>query len=142
VAAVLSVNAFADTAAARPFVWGAFDCALFAAEWVRAHALPDPGAPWRGRYRTRLGCERLLKREGGIVEVMARGAAIAQLTEAPKPAAGDVGVVYAAVMRRGAPDIGLVGGLCLGGERWAVLTDRGISVFETEAVKAWSLPHA
>lgn len=58
--------AFLRGALDRPFVFGDCDCAMTVANWVREAAGSDPGADLRGRYRTRLGWMRIVKREGGM----------------------------------------------------------------------------
>ncbi|EKF43973.1 hypothetical protein NA8A_04155 [Nitratireductor indicus C115] len=49
---------------ARPFAWGAFDCALFAAGAVAAMTGEDIASGYRGRYTSLAGGLRLLKRDG------------------------------------------------------------------------------
>jgi hypothetical protein len=52
-------------ASARPFVWGQHDCATWAFDLYRDLTDgPDHAALWRGRYRTRVGCGRVLRRLG------------------------------------------------------------------------------
>lgn len=48
----------------RPFEWGDFDCCLFAADCVQAMTGEDPAADFRGRYKTKLGAAKALKRIG------------------------------------------------------------------------------
>lgn len=52
-------------AQARPFVWGEHDCATWAFDLHRDLTDgPDHAALWRGRYHTRVGCGRVLRRLG------------------------------------------------------------------------------
>ena len=52
-------------ASTRPFAWGEHDCATWAFELYRDLTDgPDHAALWRGRYRTRIGCGRVLRRLG------------------------------------------------------------------------------
>jgi hypothetical protein len=52
-------------AQAQPFAWGAHDCATWAFDLHRDLTDgPDHAALWRGRYRTRIGCGRVLRRLG------------------------------------------------------------------------------
>lgn len=52
-------------AQAQPFAWGQHDCATWAFELYRDLTDgPDHAALWRGRYRTRIGCGRVLRRLG------------------------------------------------------------------------------
>ena len=52
-------------AQAQPFVWGQHDCATWAFDLHRDLTNgPDHAALWRGRYRTQVGCGRVLRRLG------------------------------------------------------------------------------
>lgn len=52
-------------AQAQPFIWGQHDCATWAFDLHRDLTDgPDHAALWRGRYRTRVGCARVLRRLG------------------------------------------------------------------------------
>ena len=53
-----------EGAAARPFVLGEWDCALFAAACIEAVTGIDGGATFRGRYKTAIGYQRVLRRAG------------------------------------------------------------------------------
>lgn len=58
---------------AMPFAWGSADCTTFAADCAAAQRSDDPFAHLRGRYSTRTGAARVLKREGGeMADVIAR----------------------------------------------------------------------
>lgn len=46
------------------FVWGEFDCALAMADLVEAMTGTDPGARFRGRYKTARGAAGALRRYG------------------------------------------------------------------------------
>lgn len=71
----------------EPFAWGRHDCALFLAGAVEAMTGEDYAAPFRGRYKTPLGAQRVLRKEG--FESLA-AVASAHLKEIP-PAAARVG---------------------------------------------------
>ena len=84
---------FLRRSAGEPFVWGERDCCLWAAEWIKQLTGRDVASEWRGCYRSRIGCHRLLKREGGLLTLIS---AIAEQngfapTELPQP--GDVVLV-------------------------------------------------
>jgi len=52
-----------------PFIWGEWDCALFAAECILSMTGVDVAKGYRGTYSTSFGAIRVLKREvGGYVE--------------------------------------------------------------------------
>ncbi|MBW8725455.1 MAG: hypothetical protein JF625_09915 [Inquilinus limosus] len=57
----------------------------------------DPMAAWRGRYRTALGLKRVLRRSGGMQEMLAAGMrSIGALQIDPAEAvAGDIGMILA-----------------------------------------------
>lgn len=48
----------------RPFVWGNWDCCLFAADAVLALTGVDHAATFRGRYRTERGARLALRKQG------------------------------------------------------------------------------
>jgi hypothetical protein len=104
---------FLNAAAARPTVWGVWDCHLWLADWVLAcRGGEDPAAALRGRYRTPLGARRLLKRAGGS-EAVVESAGLERLS-APEP--GCIGLLPVS----GGGGFDLIGGLYTG-QRWAVL---------------------
>lgn len=123
-------------AARTPFAWGRHDCLLWLADWAVANGHPDGGARWRGHYRTALGCQRLLRRHGGLVEV-ARISAEACGLPAIAPGdmrPGDVGVGVVAVTEWGEHATGLI----RTGLGWAVLGGpAGILVGQATPQAAW-----
>ena len=77
---------------AAPFVWGANDCALFAADAVKAQTGTDPAESLRGTYSTQVGAARVIKRDGGLQNIAAK--ALGEPLAGPLLAqAGDVGIV-------------------------------------------------
>lgn len=131
----MDLPAFLESALRRPFAWGRFDCALFAGAWAEALTGVDAGAPWRGRYSTALGCARLLKREGGLVAVMDRGAMLAGFTPTRTAFAGCVGAV--AVTGPRGPDLA---GAVFTGRRWALLTPGGLMFATPPPTAMWGCP--
>jgi hypothetical protein len=65
------------------FCWGAHDCCLFAADALAAITGADLASDLRGKYASRLGAARLLKKHGGL-----RAIADARLERIPTLAAG------------------------------------------------------
>tara|TARA_R110002012_G_scaffold101777_2_gene241138 strand:- start:187 stop:540 length:354 start_codon:yes stop_codon:yes gene_type:complete len=63
---------FFKRAQQEPFRWGQNDCALWVASYVYEQTGVDPAKILRGRYKTALGCHRLLKKEGGLLAVSKR----------------------------------------------------------------------
>lgn len=119
---------FLDDMARRPFVDGSADCVLTVADWVVRNGHPDAATPYRGRYRTALGRERLMRREGGMFAVMNAGAARAGLEPTRCPNRGDVGLIVANGQKLAA--------ICLG-RLWAA-KGPGLTVMPAdEVLKAW-----
>jgi hypothetical protein len=49
----------------KPFIWGQHDCAIWAFDLRRALTDgPDHASLWRGKYKTALGAERVMRRLG------------------------------------------------------------------------------
>lgn len=127
------LSAFLGAAARKPFIYGAFDCCLWLADWVRqARGGADPAKGLRGRYRTEAGCKAILAREGGVEAVVARCADRAGLLETSEPLSGDIGV--AAVWTKGGADV--AGAICAG-SRWAVLARNGLIFAPLIVHRAW-----
>jgi hypothetical protein len=59
-----ALRARVEAARARPFAWGANDCALFAADCVEAMTGVDLAAAFRGKYASPSGARRALMRYG------------------------------------------------------------------------------
>lgn len=124
---------FLERMSATPFVDGATDCVLTPADWVIENGWPDPAADLRGRYRTPLGRERLLKRLGGIELVVSQRMLAAGLIATERALRGDVGLVALH---------GLICGAIFIGERWAIQSKAGLySASPGRVVKAWSVSH-
>ena len=132
------VSAYLEESARWPWIWGERDCALWVANFVRQQTGKDPGATWRGSYKTRLGCERVLKRGGGLVEVMALGAASVGLAPLlPEDAfPGCAGIILAPILRRNGLRMENTGALRTK-SGWAAFSAHGIVVRQTKAVAAW-----
>lgn len=123
------LDAFLEEAAGKRFQDGTWDCALMVAAWVERVKGIDGASPWRGRYATRIGWLRILKREGGIEAVIAKGAALVGLSETNEPRRGDIGIARQ-------PNGDLMAGISLG-ERWASAGTRGLAVCLASPVRAW-----
>ncbi|WP_411101219.1 DUF6950 family protein [Streptomyces sp. x-45] len=64
----MRLNETIKAAQGRPFLWGEFDCCLFAADCSAAICGVDPAADYRGKYKTEAGAKRQLKRKHGSLE--------------------------------------------------------------------------
>lgn len=82
-------------ASARPFVWGEHDCLLWLGEWVAAQRGSNPAQSFCGRYRTRLGAMRIVKRHGGMVELLDRTLLPLGFRRTEECEPGDIAVVAA-----------------------------------------------
>jgi hypothetical protein len=124
------LTAFLRRAAGEPFRFGEWDCAMTLANWVREVSGEDPAPMLRGRYRTRLGWMRIVKREGGLVALVGALAFGAGMKPTDRPAPGDVGVVEV-------PGVGHAGAIRTA-RGWAVKLDDGIVAGEMPWLAAWS----
>lgn len=82
------LHAFVEARRGTPFAWGKHDCCLFAADAVAAMTGADLAGTLRGRYTTRIGAARILKKQGGL-----RAIVDARMTRIPTLAAGRGDVV-------------------------------------------------
>lgn len=109
-----------------PFTWGEFDCCLFAADAVELMTGNDFAVDFRGKYNTKLGAARALKRygQGDIISTVT-----AKLGE-PKPVMlvkrGDVVLVD----NNGDPALGICLGNCV-----SVVTAVGLCSLELSHIK-------
>lgn len=87
------LNAYIGTCWERPFEWGRFDCAIFAAGAVEAMTGEDPMAWARGRYASREEAEALIP--GGVAAMAGKAARDNGWTEIPAGLAqrGDLAIV-------------------------------------------------
>ena len=124
-------------AARREFAPGSWDCLLgFVSDWIDQE-IPgvDAGAPWRGRYKTAMGMQRIIRREGGVLGIMSHGLGAIGLQVTPDPQPGDVGAVMS-ITARGVEDIGAI----RTARGWACLAHGGgIMVGQNGTRRAWSL---
>jgi hypothetical protein len=134
----MNLGAFLDRMRREGWDWGDRDCLLWLGLWSLENTGIDGGEPWRGRYRTALGCARALNASGGMEACIERGAALAGMkgiatddTLCP----GAIGLVMADTAKGPRP----VGGICTG-PRWALLTASGIVTIKADPLRAWRFP--
>lgn len=58
-----------EAARSRPFVWGEHDCALFAANVVKAMTGQDFTKEFIGKYKTAAGATKLIAKNGGLENI-------------------------------------------------------------------------
>ena len=110
-------------------MWGASDCILTGADWVREVEGWDPADGWRGTYDTEEEAEAWLTLGGGLVQMIDQRLNRPRVAE---PCVGFVGVV---------PVLGVNGraevtAICTG-ERWAAKSPRGLWIGRAEPVAIW-----
>ncbi|MBK5203845.1 MAG: hypothetical protein JJD98_00100 [Polaromonas sp.] len=84
----LCLEAFVRERKSLPFAWGTNDCAIFAADCVRAMTGTDVALPALRKHTTELQAARSLKRHGGLV-----GIATAAMGEPLPPLMAGIGDV-------------------------------------------------
>lgn len=114
----------------RPFAWGTTDCALFAADGVKAMTGEDLAAGFRGRYTTAEEARALLA-SLGMADVAALAASVLPEVSPAKARMGDV----VALTSEGEWSLGLCNGATS-----CVLTPKGIGFLPLSAARrAWSV---
>jgi hypothetical protein len=94
---------FLAEAMRAPHAFGQWDCAMLLANWAERLTGRDPAAELRGRYRTRLGWMRIVKRAGGLDTLVGRIAVAAGVVPAEAPFEdGDIAVILTGVGPAGA----------------------------------------
>lgn len=126
-----TLAAFLRREAARPFVVGHADCALFVADWVAIVTGSDPAAALRGTYGSPADAAALHGRRG-LAGTVGRCLALAGLRMTRRPDPGDVAVLHAA------------GEFYCGirtGRGWMVRADRAVMcIAAPRVIAAWRLP--
>lgn len=133
------LSEFLEREAARPSpFWGERDCLMFICNWIKLARGIDPAAPYRGHYRTELGCLRILKRDGGVREIMrARTKACGiHLTQSPRD--GDIILIEGPTLRRGKPINAEAGAIYIN-DRAATMTPQGLLLLKTPWLLAWTI---
>lgn len=122
----------------KPFVRGEHDCALMVADWVLRMTGEDPGADYRGRYKTARGAARRMKQlsGGGLIEVATQ--AFGEPLPSPMLARrGDVVAVRTAETETGDFALGVVGP---DGASIHLVTEWGSAVWPlSRAVTGWAI---
>jgi hypothetical protein len=125
--------------ARKRFAYGESDCLMILADWVRIRRGVDPAADVRGIYRDEAGCRAVLIARGGLVRCIERALAPLGIGRTATPRHGDIGLVRTFIRRGERAVLRPVGALCVAPDRWAVMTDRGLTVACFEPFRAWAL---
>lgn len=128
---------FLEAAMARPFDWGADDCILFPADWVRLRIGSDPARQYRGSYRSAGGAEKIIRRAGGLETLAELGLASAGWTRSQGVRRGQVGLLPALAETTHGVRPSIVGGICLGGGWWASRSRDGVTLGQAQPVICW-----
>jgi hypothetical protein len=120
-------EAFIAQRRAAPFAWGQNDCALFAADCVRAITGQDPAPPGLRLHKTKKQALRALERHGGLHSIATR--ALGQPVPASQAGVGDV--VLVKVGRRDALAV------CNGGTAFGPSARGLVAVGMDTATLAW-----
>lgn len=129
---------FVSRAANRGFIWGQHDCMLFVADWAKCLTGQDPGARWRGTYRTEAEGDAILATGPGPGPIL-HGV----LTEQGWRAivcnfrVGDICIVQGPTRTGRA----LAAAVYNGRGRSTVLTKRGIVVAPLPILLGWTHPN-
>lgn len=121
------LDAAIEAARAKPFCWGAHDCALFAADIVKAITGEDLASAWRETYCSALQATRALERDGGLISVANK--ALGNPVVPAQARRGDV------VLRCG--ELGPSLGICLGAKCAFTGLDGLVFVPLRECEQAW-----
>ncbi|KQM20197.1 hypothetical protein ASE73_07700 [Sphingomonas sp. Leaf24] len=124
---------YLDRKREEPFKWGSNDCALFAAEAIKAMTGTDPGEAFRGTYDSRTGSALALREHGEGTLLKTVTAWLGQPKHPVFAQRGDI------VMK----DRNTLG-VCVGLHSWFVGEEHGqnglVAVPTVDCTKAFSLP--
>lgn len=108
------------------FVWGTFDCCLFAANCAKVICGKDPAEVYRGSYETEIGAKKALLRNHKSIG----NAFGASFEEIP------VGMVQRGDIVTFVGDFGETAGVLWGGKIWTV-TYKGLVAVAPKLLRAW-----
>lgn len=123
-------TAFLCRAAAEPFAYGEWDCAMTLANWVKEQSGVDPAPDLRGAYATEEGWLEIVADEGSLLMLVERLALAARLHEVSDYQRGDIAVVTI-------PGLGEAGAI-RGEGRWVMkLAGRMVGASDQRVAAAW-----
>lgn len=135
---------FLAQAGRRPFVWGSFDCLLYAADWARERSGVDPAVGLRGSYGDQRAARLIMLRAGGIAALVGKQLAPLGWRETQYPDRGDIGLAKVAYRNVGDKTIKVpAGAICVAPRMWAVKLGgrEGIIVNDFPIMCAWTPAH-
>ncbi len=103
------------------------------ADWILGRKGFDPACSWRGTYVTALGCERRLRRAGGLQRVWSETLEAVGIVATHDAEVGDVGLV----MRRCEDLAWRAVGAVLSSTGWVSLTPEGLLRADAPLLAAW-----
>lgn len=122
---------------ARRWRWGEADCLMMLAGWVRQRVGADPAICIRGTYGTEAEALELIRKHRGLVGCIEHCLRPIGIARTDAPMAGDIGVVFAQISRRGVIKKRLVGAICLKPGMWIVKTADGLAAKDFKVWRAW-----
>lgn len=126
------LDGFLARSLAKPFVWGSFDCILFLADWSIERLGTDPADAYRGRYRTPLGAQRIIRKAGGLVALIEREFRPCGWGQSDDLGPGDIGVVEVETPSGKQP-----AGAIFTGSHWCVLGQHGLIATACHPLASW-----
>jgi hypothetical protein len=132
-AELVTLSAFLQHDALRPWQPGTVDCCMFLASWAMWLGHPDPAAHLRGTYDSEDGFRRIIAETGGVVSLV--GACVHSIRGhvAPRPSAGAIGVIGSST------NIERQWGAIFDGRQWLVRSKAGISAFSAKPLAIWEI---
>lgn len=115
--------------ASQPFEWATHNCALAVKGYVEDVTQKTFPHDFGGYDKAE--AHDWLERKGGLIRLARSFAGFFGMIETGAPDEGDIGVFRAV-------DIALCG-ICVGGGRWAYVTERGVAVSPVHQIVAWKI---
>jgi len=122
---------FLADAERRPFVWGEWDCCLFAADWVLALTGVDVAAEFRGAYADEDAALEIVRGYGGMVHMVESLLPDIPLSNPKMARRGDVCVVDS--------PLGEALGVCTGERIACASFDGMVLIARRKAIAAWRI---
>ena len=114
------LRTYLDRVNEEPFKWGSHDCALFAADCVKAQTGVDPAEAYRGKYETAHGAARALREHGAGTLLRTLKSIFGESINPHLAQRGDVVMLNATTT-----------GVCVGRYSYFVGTEQGVECLTT-----------
>jgi hypothetical protein len=130
---------YLDAVGQRRWRWGETDCLMMLADWVKLRTGADPAAEIRGTYATEEESLALIRCHRSLVGCIDRCVKPLGIQRTTNVVAGDIGVVFAGIKRRGQLKRGLTGAICVKPGSWAVKSPAGLLFADFKVLRAWGI---